>query len=165
MAERIDVAPADLDVLLVDQRGATILSGHGAGMGDAPEYGSGVAIDSEAPTRVGERFLEALGRRDYEVLAACFAPDAQLRAVVPPGVREDEGRDAIVARFERWTEAGELIDSDAEMFEDLLRIRYVIREVDPELGLCAFEQTAYAEVADGTIARMRIACSGKRPLG
>lgn len=123
-----------------------------------------MAIESEVPTQVGERFLEALGRCDYEALAACFAPDAQLRAVVPPGVREDEGNDAIAARLERWTGGGELIDSDAGMFGDLLRIRYVIRKVDPELGLCAFEQTAYAEVVDGAIARMRLACSGDRPL-
>lgn len=124
-----------------------------------------MAIDSEVSTRVAERFLDALGRHDYEMLAACFAPDAKLRGVVPTGVREDEGPEAIAARFERWTSASELIESETGMFEDLLRLRYVMREVDAELGLCAYEQTAYAEVADGAIRRMRLACTGHRPLG
>jgi len=39
-----------------------------------------------------------------------------------------------------------------------------VKSVDPEDGPCAYEQTAYAEVADGQIARMRLACSGDRPL-
>jgi len=125
-----------------------------------------MAVDEAAVTEVGERFLDALARRDYDALGACFAPDAHLRAVVPPGVREDDGPEAIAARFERWTgESGELIDSSADMVEDVLRLRYVVRGIDPEIGLSIFEQTAYAEVADGAITKMRVACSGDRPLG
>jgi hypothetical protein len=124
-----------------------------------------VAISSEAPTLVGERFLEALGRHDYAAVAGCFTRDAKLRAVVPPGVREDEGPEAIAARFEGWTRDGELVEFEAGMFEDLLRLRFVIREVESEIGLSAYEQTAYAEVADGAIRRMRLACSGHRALG
>jgi hypothetical protein len=124
-----------------------------------------VAIDSEVPTQVGERFLDALGRRDYDAVAACFAPDAHLRAVVPSGVREEESPEAIAGRFERWFRESVLVDSDAEMFQDLLRLRYVLHEVDPEQGPCAVEQTVYAEVADGAITRMRLTCTGIRPLG
>jgi hypothetical protein len=123
-----------------------------------------MAIDTDPAVRVGERFLNALGRHDYAALAECFAADARMRAVVPPGVREDDGREAIVARFQRWTAQGNLIDSDLETFEDVLRLRYVMREVDVEVGLCSFEQTAYADVADGAIASMRVACTGSRPV-
>ena len=122
----------------------------------------------EAPdTAIGLQLLDAIRRRDYIGIASCFADEAHLHAVVPPGVREDDGPDAIAARFRLWTgEFGdyEMIGGDVDGFADLLRIRYAIQGVDPELGLCVFEQTAYAEVADGRITKLRLACSGDRQL-
>ena len=123
-----------------------------------------MAVDEATATEVGRRFLDALARRDFAAVAACFAPDAQLRAVVPPGVREDKGAEAIAARLEGWTgETGEVVDSSVEMVQDILRLRYVIREL-PEQGPTVFEQTAYAEVAGGAITKFRVACSGDRPV-
>lgn len=121
----------------------------------------------DAQKDVGTRFLEALSSRDYDALGACFAVDGALRGIVPPGLREADGREAIVERFRLWTDdIGDyvLAESEAAPFADLLRLRWVVQGVDAELGLVAYEQTAYAEVADGEIARMRLACSGSRPL-
>lgn len=115
----------------------------------------------------GTRFLEALSSRDYEALGACFAADGTLRGVVPPGLREADGREAIVERFQIWTadvEEYEIADSEAAPFADLLRLRWVVQGVDPEVGPDAYEQTAYAEIVDGEITAMRLACSGHRPL-
>jgi hypothetical protein len=126
-----------------------------------------MATAQRAELGVGERFLEALGRRDYIDIASCFAHDATLRAIVPPGVREDDGADAIAARFRLWTEEiddYELVERSVDGFADVLRIRYAARGIDPELGLCTFEQTAYAEVEGGRITKLRLACSGDRPL-
>ena len=95
---------------------------------------------TQADTRVGTRFLEALTSRDYDALGACFAADAALRGVVPPGVREADGREAIVERFRIWTEDiadYELAECDAAPFADLLRLRWAVRGVDPEIGLNA----------------------------
>jgi hypothetical protein len=39
-----------------------------------------------------------------------------------------------------------------------------VQGVDPEVGPDAYEQTAYAEIVDGEIMAMRLACSGHRPL-
>ena len=122
---------------------------------------------TESAADVGTRFLEALSSRDYDALGACFAADGALRGVVPPGLREADGRDAIVERFRLWTddiEEYEVVDSEAAPFADLLRLRWAVQGVDPELGLNAYEQTAYSEVTDGEIVRMRLACSGHRPL-
>lgn len=105
--------------------------------------------------------------RDYEALGACFAADGTRRGIVPPGLREADGRDAIMERFQMWTadiEEYEIADSEAAPFADMLRLRWVVQGVDPELGLNAYEQTAYAEVAEGAIMAMRRACSGHRPL-
>ena len=122
---------------------------------------------AETATDVGTRFLEALSNRDYEALGTCFAADGTLRGIVPPGLREADGREAIVERFRMWTddiEEYEIVDSESAPFADLLRLRWAVKGVDPELGLNAYEQTAYAEVAGDEIAQMRLACSGHRPL-
>jgi len=77
-------------------------------------------------TDVGTRFLEALSSRDYDALGACFAAEGTLRGVVPPGLREADGREAIVERFRLWTgDIGdyEIADSEATPFADLLRLR------------------------------------------
>ena len=118
-------------------------------------------------TDIATRFLGALESRDYDALGACFAADGKLRGIVPPGLREALGREAIVERFRIWTEdisEYELAETDAAPFADLLRLRWVVRGIDPEIGLNIYEQTAYAEVVDGEIVRMRLACSGHRPL-
>jgi hypothetical protein len=122
---------------------------------------------AETRTDVGTRFLEALTSRDYDALGECFAPGGTLRGVVPPGLREADGREEIVARFRIWTEDVadyEVVESEAVPFADLLRLRWAVKGVDPEVGLNAYEQTAYAEVADGEIVHMRLACSGHRQL-
>ena len=90
---------------------------------------------TEVDIQVGARFLDALTSRDYDALGACFAADGALRGVVPPGVREASGREAIVERFRIWTEDisdYELAESDAAPFADLLRLRWAVRGVDPE---------------------------------
>lgn len=92
-----------------------------------------------------------------------------MRSVVPPGFREDEGAAAIVERFRRWTEEVEayaVVESETVEFGDLVRARWIIRGDDPsvEFSPSTFEQTAYVEVRDGQIARLRLACSGIRPL-
>jgi hypothetical protein len=118
-------------------------------------------------TAIGTQLLDALRHRDFVAVAGCFADGAHLRAVVPPGVREDDGPDAIAARFRLWTEPFEdyeLVDGEVGRFHDLLRISYAVRGVHAEEGPCSFEQTAYAEVADGRIAKLRLVCSGDRPL-
>ncbi len=120
-----------------------------------------------AGTDVATRLLRAIEARDFDAIAACFSDDALLRAVVPPGVREDVGPRAIADRFRRWLgEDGEhaVLEAEATPFHDLMRLRYVVWHVeDVVTGPTAFEQTAYAEIVDDTIVAVRIACSGNRP--
>ena len=47
---------------------------------------------------------------------------------------------------------------------DVVRIRWRVAGVDPELGPCMTEQTAYAGLDDGRIAWMNLVCSGDPPL-
>lgn len=115
---------------------------------------------------VADRLLDAIGERDFDGIAACFAKDGTLRAIVPPGVREDTGRGAIADRYRRWLgEEGDyaLLERDVAPFADLVRVRYAVRYIDPEAGPVMFEQTAYAEIHDDEVTAMRLACSGDRP--
>jgi hypothetical protein len=119
-------------------------------------------------TAVGERLLDALEARNYDALATCFAPEATLRAIVPPGLREADGPTAIVERFRIWTEdvADFALDErEVTPFADVVRLRWVVYGIDPDSNETptVFEQTAYAETEDGRITRLRVACSGDRP--
>ena len=52
----------------------------------------------------------------------------------------------------------------ADELADMIRIQYVVRGIDPEIGEATlFEPTAHAEVEDGAISAVRVACSGERP--
>ena len=111
---------------------------------------------------VVERFLSALEARDFDGIAGCFHADALLVAVVPPGIREDAGPEQIAARYRRWLDEGvaTVPEAEATAFSDLAKLRYVVEAADGT----AFEQTAYAEIADDRLFRLRVACSGHRPV-
>jgi hypothetical protein len=125
-------------------------------------------VTHAASTAVGERLIDALRRRDYDAIGGCFAPDATMRSVVPPGPREDDGADAISRRFRLWTaemDPYEVLEADTASFEDMLRLRWTVRGIDrseADPALATFEQTAYAEVDGDAITAMRLACSGRR---
>ena len=116
---------------------------------------------------VASGFLEALSRRDYDGLASMFKEDGRMRGLVPPGLREAEGREAIAERFRIWNdgvEDWELLEADSENMADVVRIRWRVASTDPELGRTVYEQTAYAEIDDDRIVWMNLVCSGERPI-
>jgi hypothetical protein len=51
---------------------------------------------------VGGLLLEALAVRDFEAMTACFAPEATMRALIPPGLSECEGAGRIVDNIRGW---------------------------------------------------------------
>lgn len=119
------------------------------------------------PDGVANRFLEAVGRRDYAALASCFAPDARLRGLVPARVREEEGPQAIADRYRIWlgdADEYEVPASSADELLGLVRLRYLVRTIDPETGApTEFEQTGYAQIVHGRIAVLNLVCTGNRP--
>src|SRR5437879_13464099 len=48
------------------------------------------------------KFLELLAARDFERLVASLAIDAHARFLLPHGLEDYDGRDAIVARIRSW---------------------------------------------------------------
>ncbi len=114
----------------------------------------------------GEALIAALARRDLAALEACFHPELRFRALVPPGVREVATASEAIAYFRRWfgeAERLDLLDSDAGLLADRLRLRYRFHVVDAD-GDQVVEQQAYADVRNGRIVALDLLCSGFRPL-
>ena len=118
---------------------------------------------------LGQRFVDAIVAHDWREVAACFAPGAEFRAVVPNErrpFRELAGGDAAAAQIQRWfgdADVTELLESGVEVIADQVRIRYRIHEHEPD-GWYLVEQTAYATPGEGGFAKMNLACSGFRPV-
>jgi hypothetical protein len=120
----------------------------------------------EAAAPVVDRFLDAVERRDFEALGACFAPGARLRALVPSRLREEEGPEAIAARFRFWfvdLDEFEVVESGAGRTADRTRFSYTLSGVKPELGPVVVEQRGYLDVDDGLISGLSLVCSGFCP--
>jgi hypothetical protein len=114
---------------------------------------------------VARALLDGIARRDGAAIAACLTRDAKLRALTPHQLREENGSDAIVARYADWLdplEDFELLAADAEVVVDRIRIRYRFRGRDPKHGWQENEHTAYAEMRGLLIAALNLSCAGFR---
>jgi hypothetical protein len=117
-------------------------------------------------TATATRLLEAVRERDEHGAAACFATDARLRVLTPRALREEEGREAIAARYRSWLgslEGYRLLSADVEWIADRVRIRYRFLGRDPEKGWQENEHTGYAQIEDGLIVALNVSCAGFRP--
>ena len=116
---------------------------------------------------VGYRLLDAIGRRDFDEIETCFAPEASVRILTPHQLREHSGPAEAADRFRAWFEAMdefELLDSDVHEIADRVRIRWHTRGRDAEKGLQENEHTGYAEIGgDGLIVALNVSCAGFRP--
>jgi hypothetical protein len=118
-----------------------------------------------AERSIGTRFIEAIAAQDESAIAACLAPGVELRALLPPGLRERTGAQDAAAMVAGWfadsTEL-ELIESRAEAVGDCLHLAYRfegMRNGDPYI----VEQHLYCTVTSGVIERADLLCSGRRP--
>lgn len=122
------------------------------------------AADITMKEAIGERFLAALARQDWNELRSCFAVDVQFRALVPPGFREADDAGGAAGYFRRWFgDADALIvqRSQIEPIVDRLSISYRFRAHEDQWYVV--EQRGYCDIRDGRIERMDLLCSGFRP--
>jgi hypothetical protein len=117
-----------------------------------------------APT-IGTTLVEAIAAQDQGELKACFAPGAELRALVPCGLRERRGADEAAALIAGWfADATELrlVESQTEEVSDRVHIAYrfdVVEDGQPYV----VEHHLYCTVAAGVIEHADLLCSGFRP--
>ena len=125
-----------------------------------------MATATRSDVEIAERFLDALGRGDWDGIRALLADDVRLRALVPSRLREEEGPDGVIGRFKFWwagLEGLELLDAGVEPLAGQVRVRYRLAGTDPEDGQVVVEQQCYFTVANGSIAKINSVCSGFQP--
>jgi hypothetical protein len=114
-------------------------------------------------------FLEGLAAQDFARLGGALAAEARLRALLPSGLREWTGAQAIADRFARWfgqTEEFQLVDVAVGEVGGRLHLHWQLRLRAERLGTGWFtvEQQVYADTGqDGRIARLDLLCTGYLP--
>src|SRR5207248_10083294 len=111
------------------------------------------------------RFLELLAARDFERLVASLTSDAHARFLLPHGLEEYDGRDAIVARIRSWFGSASVFDLAAST-EDEVGMRHriswrfsVVRDGSRQV----IEQVVYLDLGPHGIERSDLLCSGFLP--
>ncbi len=134
----------------------------------APGHGAAAAVPRFA---FAGSFLEGLAAQDFGQLGDALTADAHLRALLPSGLREWTGAEAIADRFARWfggTEDFELVNVTVGEVGGRLHLHFRLRLQAERLGVGWFtiEQQAYADTGDGgRIAQLDLLCTGFRPEG
>jgi hypothetical protein len=132
----------------------------------APKHRAATAVPQFA---LAGAFLEGLAAQDFAQLGGALAADACLRALLPAGLREWAGAEAIADRFARWfgdTEDFELVEATVGEVGGRLHLHWRLRLRAQRLGAGWFtvEQQVYADTDDGDrIVRLDLLCTGYRP--
>lgn len=114
---------------------------------------------------VAEIFLEALAVQDFSRVASVFSDDVHLRALLPGGLHEWEGRAKLEATFARWfgdTEAFEVVDTEVGVIGPRLCLRWRVRLQAERLGpgWWVVEQEAFGDFDEGRLSGLSLLCSG-----
>jgi hypothetical protein len=119
---------------------------------------------------IGERFAQALAKKDQQGLLDVFDPEIDFRGLTPGRFWEATSATAVVddiilgAWFEADDHIGSLEDVQLGAVADRDRVSYLLRVSNPD-GVHLVEQQAYFGVENGRINWLRILCSGYRPIG
>ena len=114
---------------------------------------------------LAEQLVAAIVAQDEAAIAACFAENAEFRALTPPGLRERNGAADTAALIARWYGDSTVLDLDdvrSEQIGDRLRISYRFTGVENDEPYVV-EQHLYCVVHEGKIGRADLLCSGFRP--
>jgi len=120
-------------------------------------------------TGLGQKFAEALAKKDRTALLELLHPAVDFRGMTPGGFWEATSAAELVddILLGAWFEPTDHIDEleSVEMGEvvDRARVGYRMR-VTNEDGTSAVEQQAYYEAVGDQITWMRVMCAGMRPL-
>lgn len=115
--------------------------------------------------KLTEEFVKVLAARDFDGMTAMFDSDARGRLLLPHGLEEPEGGDAIAGSFKRWfgsASSFKLVSSSEEAVGRRQRMTWrlsVEREGRPEV----IEQLVYLNLGPHGIRQIDLLCSGFQP--
>jgi TusA-related sulfurtransferase len=110
-----------------------------------------------------QKFLELLAARDFERLTATLASDAHARFLLPHGLEEYAGRDAIVGRITSWFGAASVFDLTSSSEETVglrQRLSWRFSVVRDGGSREVIEQLVYLDLGPRGIERIDLLCSG-----
>jgi hypothetical protein len=116
------------------------------------------------PDPIAASIAAAVACRDGGWLAAALTDTVRLRALLPGGLVESHGRDAVVARFAGWFadfDTVELVSAAGEPVADRLLVHYRLGlRQGPTRWTCT--QTLICKTAGELLATVDLLCSGFR---
>jgi TusA-related sulfurtransferase len=110
-----------------------------------------------------QKFFELLAARDFGRLTDTLAIDARARFLLPHGLEEYAGRDAIVARIKSWFGSAstfELTSSSEDAVGLRHRLIWRFNVVRAGGSREVIEQLVYMDLGPGAIERIDLLCSG-----
>jgi hypothetical protein len=119
---------------------------------------------------IGQRFAEALAKKDAPALLDLLDPDVDFRGLTPSRFWEASSATALVDDIilGAWFEGGDHIDAlehvELGSVADRDRVAYLLR-IRTSDGMFQVEQQAYFGAENGRISWLRILCSGFRAIG
>ena len=120
-------------------------------------------VAARAERTTSQMFLELLAARDFEGLAGTLASDAHARLLLPHGLEEHAGRDAIVRRIESWFGSASVFELTSSSEEEVgLRQRLTWRFSVVRDGRTreVVEQVVFLAIGPRGIDRIDLLCSG-----
>jgi hypothetical protein len=119
---------------------------------------------------IGQRFAEALARKDAPGLLHLLDPEVDFRGLTPSRFWEASSATVLVDDIilGAWFDADDRIDAlehvELGSVADRDRVAYLLRVRTPD-GTFLVEQQAYYGADNGRISWLRILCSGFRAIG
>jgi hypothetical protein len=117
-------------------------------------------------TDPGTRFVTALAHRDFPRLAGVLTADVHMRALIPPGLVEASGAEAVAAKFSSWfgdAKELELVRSGSDAVADRLHVFYRLRVKKPGDVSMIVEQHLLCTFDEDRVTALDLVCSGFRP--
>jgi hypothetical protein len=106
----------------------------------------------------------AVADRALDRLGSHLTAEVRLRALLPGGSLEENGRDAVLARFDDWFghyDTVVLADVAGDDVGDRVLVHYKLA-FDPDGDRRVLTQTVVCSIFDGRVGRMDLVCSGFR---
>lgn len=126
----------------------------------------------ETPTaqvQAAERFLDAVGRRDFAELENVFAPNVWFRALLPRRILESNIASDAIAAFRGWIEGASdfrvlATDHHASQGREFVSYRFLLRPDWAPEQWHVMEQSGYLRERAGQISRFDVVCTGFYPV-
>jgi hypothetical protein len=117
-------------------------------------------------TTSSQAFVDQLVDRNFEQLARVLAPDAVARFLLPRGVQETVGAEAIARRFEGWFGAASnftVLSTGNQAVGERSRLQWRVRLSRDGRSTEVIEQIAFVDSGPAGVYRLDLVCSGFLP--